>query len=405
MIHLFMSSFFPCLFTYPFPTDTSLHPRPQLVSFPFQLESSSESALRSRPSQQQSHLSQEFNAIPSTDVIDVPKLARQDQPPPAYENVDERPPSIASRASRPLPRPPINRLGSGSSMHSVGLLTDAVQAGPHETAHLSPQSSSSPSNYIDPMLSTGHAFSSPAGPSQSPAVSVGLSHLDPSSQDRLDRCSAGISPSPQSLFNTLPPRMVSEAIDSQQFVSSSAFDHDATLWTPNQSLPDAQQEMLASSVSSRPISSSGSIQTLSPPPPYSPPEASSSRTGHPLSEHPSDMRSTHRPRPALPPPAPPTILDPPPARSTSVWRSRAPHEPYLSDAPPPPDSWIAVETSPVEYRLVARLPGFRRDAMYVMCFVLSACSLRLMYLERTLAARRRRVLHVVADSWEPGGGT
>ncbi|KAH9992594.1 hypothetical protein BJV77DRAFT_945015 [Russula vinacea] len=96
------------------------------------------------------------------------------------------------------------------------------------------------------------------------------------------------------------------------------------------------------------------------------------------------MRSTHRPRPALPPPAPPTILDPPPARSTSVWRSRAPHEPYLSDAPPPPDSWIAVETSPVEYRLVARLPGFRRDAI-------------------TLAARRRRVLHVVADSWEPGG--
>ncbi|KAI0297090.1 hypothetical protein BC826DRAFT_907907, partial [Russula brevipes] len=61
------------------------------------------------------------------------------------------------------------------------------------------------------------------------------------------------------------------------------------------------------------------------------------------------------------------------------------HEPFLSDAPPPPDSWIAVETSPVEYRLVARLPGFRRDAI-------------------TLAARRRRVLHVVADSWEPGGG-
>jgi HSP20 family molecular chaperone IbpA len=57
----------------------------------------------------------------------------------------------------------------------------------------------------------------------------------------------------------------------------------------------------------------------------------------------------------------------------------------LCDAPPPPDSWIAVETSPVEYRLVARLPGFRRDAI-------------------TLAARRRRVLHVVADSWEPGGG-
>ena len=295
---------------------------------------------------------------------------------------------MTSRASRPLPRPPINRLGSGSSIHSVGLLTDAVQAGPHETANLSPQSSSSPSNYIDSMLTAGQPFPSPAGPSQSPAVSVGLSHLlDPSSQDRLDRCSAGISPlSPQSLFNTLPPRMSSEP--SQQLVSSGAFDRDSTLWTPNQSLPGPQQEMLA--VSSRPISSSGPIQTLSPPPPYSPSEASSSRTGQHLPEHPSDMRSTHRPgstMPApsgrgLPPPAPPTILDPPPARSNSVWRSRAPHEPFLSDAPPPPDSWIAVETSPVEYRLVARLPGFRRDAMYVVCFVLSACSLRLMVLRK-----------------------
>jgi hypothetical protein len=42
----------------------------------------------------------------------------------------------------------------------------------------------------------------------------------------------------------------------------------------------------------------------------------------------------------------------------------------LSDAPPPPDSWIAVETSPVEYRLVVRLPGFRRDAMCVIYFTL-----------------------------------
>jgi HSP20 family molecular chaperone IbpA len=112
-----------------------------------------------------------------------------------------------------------------------------------------------------------------------------------------------------------------------------------------------------------------------------------------LSENASDMRSTYQPRPAppssssrgLPPPAPPTIMDPLPARSNSFLRPHAPHEPFLCDAPPPPDSWITVETSPVEYRLVARLPGFGRDAI-------------------TLAARRRRVLHVVADSWEPGGG-
>jgi hypothetical protein len=129
----------------------------------------------------------------------------------------------------------------------------------------------------------------------------------------------------------------------------------------------------------------GSIQTLSPPPPYSSCEASSSRSAsHPSSEYTNEMRSTHQPPPqaalnssnhGLPPPAPPTFLDPPPARHSSTRSSRAPHEPFLNDAPPPPDSWIAVETTPVEYRLVARLPGFRRDAMCVICFVTSACSL------------------------------
>ncbi|KAI0032102.1 hypothetical protein K488DRAFT_29414, partial [Vararia minispora EC-137] len=61
------------------------------------------------------------------------------------------------------------------------------------------------------------------------------------------------------------------------------------------------------------------------------------------------------------------------------------HESFLSDAAPPPECWIAVETSPSEYNLIVRLPGFRRDAI-------------------TLATRRRRVLHLVADSWEAGGG-
>ncbi|KAF8070112.1 hypothetical protein FPV67DRAFT_1393871, partial [Lyophyllum atratum] len=59
--------------------------------------------------------------------------------------------------------------------------------------------------------------------------------------------------------------------------------------------------------------------------------------------------------------------------------------PFLSHAPPPPDSWIEVETSNSEYRLVVRLPGFRRDGI-------------------TLATKRRRILHVVADSWDNEGG-
>ena len=373
MIHLFLTLLFslaflvsscPCLFTNPFPTDPSLDSHPGLVSFPFQL-SSTESTPCSRcsaHSQQQSQSSQEFSSLPSTDVIDVAKLARQDQPPPAYENVDERSSNFASRVSRPLPRPPIDRLNSSSSIHSAGLVSDA---GPQESANPAPQSSSSPPNCIDPMVSSSQPFPSPAGTSQPP-----LLPLDPSSQDRLDRGLAGISPlSSQNLYSTFPPRMTSEP--SQQLVSSRSFDHDS-LWTPNQCFPSAQQETFAASVSAP---SSGPIQTLPPPPPYSPSEASSSRTGQTLSENASDMRSTHRSRPALPssssrglpPPAPPTILDPLPARSNSFRRPHAPYEPFLCDAPPPPDSWITVETSPVEYRLVARLPGFGRDAMFVIC--------------------------------------
>lgn len=64
----------------------------------------------------------------------------------------------------------------------------------------------------------------------------------------------------------------------------------------------------------------------------------------------------------LPQPEPPTVLTPPPPPQGS-----APHDSFLSHAPPPQDSYIAVETSPTEYRLIARLPGYRRDSMYVFC--------------------------------------
>ncbi|KAI0946328.1 hypothetical protein AcV7_010334 [Taiwanofungus camphoratus] len=87
----------------------------------------------------------------------------------------------------------------------------------------------------------------------------------------------------------------------------------------------------------------------------------------------------------LPPPAPPVVLTPPPPPSNEERRPRAPHEPFLAHSPPPQDSYIAVETKPREYRLLVRLPGFRRDAI-------------------TLSTRKRRILHIVADSWEPNGG-
>ncbi|KAJ7267541.1 hypothetical protein B0H12DRAFT_1010233 [Mycena haematopus] len=105
-------------------------------------------------------------------------------------------------------------------------------------------------------------------------------------------------------------------------------------------------------------------------------------------------------RSAMPPPDPPVILpsaEPPrpkePASpraaarapslsptSASTRSGSAPYEPFLNHAPPPLDSWIEVETTVEEYRLIVRLPGFKRDGI-------------------TLATKKRRILHLVADSW------
>jgi hypothetical protein len=76
------------------------------------------------------------------------------------------------------------------------------------------------------------------------------------------------------------------------------------------------------------------------------------------------------------PPPPPIIIAP----QTVVTPI-----PFLSQEPPHPDSRIEVDTKPSEYRLTARLPGFSRDGI-------------------VLATKKKRVLHVVADSWEHGGG-
>ena len=381
------------------PIGTSFETPSELVPFPFQLESSSsarssENSCTRLPSgsQPSSQLPQTFNSLPSPDVIDVTKLARQDQPPPAYESVDDRPSSnvspspLATRAPRPLPMPPLNSLSSSSSSHSVNPAADAAPAESHENSNLAPQSPSSPDR-LNSALSTGRPFPSSVavGTSQSPTAPLALLHpLDhSSSRDWLDRYPAGVSPLPsQGSFSTLTPLMASEP--SQPLISVGSSDHDSS-WTSNQSFSGSQQGTSAASVSSRPVLLSGSIQAVPPPPPYSPREVSSSRgASHPSSEYIDEMRYTHRPPPAapvsssrgMPPPAPPTILDPPPARSNSTRNSRAPHEPFLSDAPAPPDSWIAVETTQVEYRLVARLPGFRRDAMCVFfCLVTSGCLL------------------------------
>lgn len=77
---------------------------------------------------------------------------------------------------------------------------------------------------------------------------------------------------------------------------------------------------------------------------------------------------------SYPAPDPPTVLS-----------AAASPAPFLSHAPPPPDTSIEVETSASAYRLNVRLPAFKRDAI-------------------TLATKKRRILHIVADRWESGGG-
>jgi len=112
------------------------------------------------------------------------------------------------------------------------------------------------------------------------------------------------------------------------------------------------------------------------------------------------MRDTSRSRPAslphtsvdhnddsamtqqIPPPEPPRVLAPSPTPGT---RKPAAHAPFLPSRQYSDDNFIAVHISTLEYKLLVKLPGFQRDAI-------------------TLAMRKRRVLHIVADNWNDAGG-
>lgn len=89
-------------------------------------------------------------------------------------------------------------------------------------------------------------------------------------------------------------------------------------------------------------------------------------------------------------PEAPTILEDPPSANHDP-SNRAPYEAFLgggvggTNAQPPPDSWIQIESLMGEYRLYVRLPGFTREGI-------------------TLATKRRRILHLVADRWDRDGG-
>jgi hypothetical protein len=409
IIFLFSHSFIYASFSPP-PTGSSQSPDhskrqaspetpQQLVSIPFSLQStpSPRSIAHSHHSapQQPTQLPQLSKSQPSTDVIDVAKLARQDQPPPAYENVDERIPSNAScpysltRASRPLPMPPLDRHNSSSAgTYSTDPSADVRPAETYETSSPVAQSCNTPpssaSSYSNTILPTHLPFSSLSDTSQPPVGPLGkLQPHDPSSLDWIDRNCNSILPLSTRVPSITPSQMGPSESD-QHTVPSDSCGHDSS-WTQHQPLMNLQQAAPTTAIPSRPVSLSGSVQSWSSlPPPYFPPEVSSSRNSRRPFSEPVPNSGVDRIPPSvspalasrgLPPPAPPTILDPPPVHPSIARSSRAPHEPFLSDAPPPPDSWIAVETSSGEYRLIARLPGFRRDAMFVFGFVTSVCSL------------------------------
>jgi len=83
------------------------------------------------------------------------------------------------------------------------------------------------------------------------------------------------------------------------------------------------------------------------------------------------------------PPEPPIIVDTP--ANPHGQGAYAPHASFLSHAPPPADCSLTIETAPDAYWLVLCLPGFTWQGI-------------------TLATKRGRILHVVADKWEGEGG-
>ncbi|KAH8814612.1 hypothetical protein DL96DRAFT_1411684, partial [Flagelloscypha sp. PMI_526] len=85
-------------------------------------------------------------------------------------------------------------------------------------------------------------------------------------------------------------------------------------------------------------------------------------------------------------PVTPAVSDSSSSTVSAGTTASAPHVPFLSPLPAPNGTYLEVETRPAEYILHVRLPGFKRDAI-------------------TLATKKRRILHVVADSWADASNT
>ena len=248
--------------------------------------------------------------------------------------------------------------------------------------------------YALPRVSSNPAFSGPAMSqsdydSNTKISSPGFGSLNPlsSSYDRpVTRCP--------------PPSTSSSSSDSSSSVSSNSVTSYTSYPTSQSSSSDSPDKYssttpLSSSQADPNISQSRIIDSPPLSRPVSPfrapqPPPQHQQSSRSLLSQPTAMRRHMLPlhdTPSYPPPDPPVIL---PAENSTItnplsFQSQAPHFPFLSHAPPPENSWIEVETLQNEYRLHVRLPGFTREGI-------------------TLATKRRRILHVVADKWENGGG-
>jgi HSP20 family molecular chaperone IbpA len=86
----------------------------------------------------------------------------------------------------------------------------------------------------------------------------------------------------------------------------------------------------------------------------------------------------------------PSTPPPPPTNPTSYYphissSNSCPYIPFLSSSDAPPDCEIDIQAHSNLYYILVNLPGFSSQDI-------------------TLATKRRRILHLVADKWGEGGG-
>ena len=237
----------------------------------------------------------------------------------------------------------------------------------HSSTGLSTPQIPSNSPPMSPSVFDDHTkFSSPLCPLGSPSSSSGRPYsMCSTSSDSSSSSSA-------SSYTSSNPTSQESGFDLLDKISST------TPMTSSQT--DSQPHTVDSELLPRPVS-----PVRAPRPPLLRQQSSRS-----LLHQPTAMRGYMMPlhtSSSYPAPDPPVILPPENSSimSQSSYRSQAAYFPFLSHAPSPENSWIEVETLQHEYKLHVRLPGFSQDGI-------------------TLATKRRRILHVVADKWENGGG-